>query len=210
VALKKPERMVGIYLPLFLFDALTRSSWLGETGFSYFPDPKNQKNKKTAWEPTAGYYEHFFQDLELGVSEGIDDDHFGEIGLYNLRKLIPYDPKYLKSFAVELYSLPELDGFKLANMLLDQQITDSVYGRISGEDLRKFKLTSEKHSVAFRYVLVPVWLASYRYQDALFQVMINGQSGAISGDKPIDTRKAVIAGAAIVALTILLVLLVWW
>ncbi|MEM7656278.1 MAG: hypothetical protein AAF399_09140 [Bacteroidota bacterium] len=206
--LKKPERLLGIYLPFFLFDALTRSTWMGEVGIAYFPDPKKKK-KRMAWEPTAGYYEHFFQDLPLGMSEAIQDQYFEEIGEYNFRKLVPYDPKYLKTFATELYSLPEIEAFKLADMLMSDEIQIEIFGRLTGDDARKFRVNSEKHSVAFRHVLVPVWLGQYTHKGRLFQVMINGQSGEIAGDKPIDLRKAIITVAAIVAVALLLVLLVW-
>lgn len=208
-ALKQPERVQGIYLPYFLFDALTRSTWMGEVGISYFPDPNNQKKKRMAWEPTAGYYENFFQDFPLGLSEALQDQYFEEISEYNFRKLVPYDPKYLKSFAVELYSLPEIEAFKLSDMLLSDEIQMAIYGRLTGDDARRFRVNSEKHSVAFRHVLVPVWLAHYTYKGRLFQVMVNGQSGEIAGDKPIDTRRAIIAGVGVVLLALLLVLLVW-
>jgi hypothetical protein len=42
---------------------------------------------------------------------------------------------------------------------------------------------------SWRYILLPVYIAIYHYQQTQFQVMVNGQSGAISGQRPADWVK---------------------
>ncbi len=37
---------------------------------------------------------------------------------------------------------------------------------------------------SYRLVLLPVWLAGYRYRGQRHQVLVNGQTGAVAGEVP--------------------------
>lgn len=52
---------------------------------------------------------------------------------------------------------------------------------------------------SWRYILLPVYLAAYRYEGKVFQVMINGQTGAVAGAKPVAWWKIWLAIAAIIS-----------
>jgi len=56
--------------------------------------------------------------------------------------------------------------------------------------------------------LLPLWVGAYRYQDRDYRVLINGQSGKVSGRKPIDRVKMISFGA-LVFLGALVLLLGW-
>lgn len=208
--LEKPK-MRGVYLPVFLFDGLTRSTWSGEAGLSFMDEKKGKQRMRMMWDPTAGYYEHFFENLNIEVSEGIDDLAMEDIMPYDFKYLVPYDTRFLQdNWTVELYQLPEIEGFKAANMLMDNDIMTAALDRIIADDVRKLKITSEKLSIAFKHVLVPVWLGSYVYQGEIFQFMINGQSGKITGEKPLSNTKLYVAmGLAILLITVLVLLFSW-
>jgi hypothetical protein len=49
--------------------------------------------------------------------------------------------------------------------------------------------------VTFKHVLMPVWIASYRFGGKVFAVVVNGQTGVVKGDRPWSAWK--IAGAAL-------------
>ena len=207
----EPPKMRGVYLPVFLFDALTRNSWIAEAGLRFEDEKKGKKVSRMIWDPTVGYYEHFFEELEIGVSEGIDQVNLEDILPYDFRMLVPYDTRFLEdNWTVELYQIPEMEGFKLANMSMDTEIMTAALERIIADDVRKLKITSEKLSIAFKHVLVPVWIGSYAYEGEVFQFMVNGQTGEIAGEKPLATYKMYIAVAIAVVLMILLVLLFSW
>ncbi|RMD75716.1 MAG: hypothetical protein D6818_01280, partial [Bacteroidetes bacterium] len=55
----------------------------------------------------------------------------------------------------------------------------------------------------FKLVVLPVWIASYEYKGKRYHFMINGQTGKVSGHKPLSWVKIlilVLAFAAILAL----------
>ena len=46
---------------------------------------------------------------------------------------------------------------------------------------------------SFKHVLVPVWLVSYTYGTKTFQIVANGYTGAIAGERPYSWVKISLA-----------------
>ena len=49
-------------------------------------------------------------------------------------------------------------------------------------------------------IMLPVWISAYRYQNKQYRVMVNAQTGKVSGDRPYSKVKiaiAVVAGLSI-------------
>jgi hypothetical protein len=42
------------------------------------------------------------------------------------------------------------------------------------------------------YVLLPVWMLTVKYKDKIHTIAMNGQTGKMIGDIPIDTKKAIL------------------
>lgn len=55
-----------------------------------------------------------------------------------------------------------------------------------------------------RPLLLPVWIGAYRVGEQMYRVVLNGQSGALTGTSPVSWVKLVIAIGAVVALLVLL------
>ncbi|RMG56960.1 MAG: hypothetical protein D6722_25590, partial [Bacteroidetes bacterium] len=206
-AVLKPERMRAMYIPFFLFDTLTRSTWRAMVGFSFIENTRNGPRDSKAWEPSTGYYEHFYENLEVPASVGADPVNLADILPFDWSKVVPYDPRYLRDTPVECYQESEIGTFRLADQLLDMEIHDAIMGRLPGHDVKKMLVNSEKHSIAFRHVLVPVWVASFVFRGELYQFLINGQSGKITGDRPLSNRRLFILLGGLFLLIVLLVVL---
>ncbi len=52
--------------------------------------------------------------------------------------------------------------------------------------------------MTFKHCLLPVWVANYRYHEKLFQILINGRTGKVSGERPYSFWKIFSLVAAIV------------
>ena len=55
--------------------------------------------------------------------------------------------------------------------------------------------------MAFKHVLLPVWIAAYRYRGKVFRFLVNGQTGEIVGQAPWSIPK--IAALVILVLAII-------
>ncbi len=74
----------------------------------------------------------------------------------------------------------------------------------STSQIRNFSMSIDFGDESWRYVLMPVYLAVYRYNDQAYQIMINGQNGSIAGQRPVDWTKVWLAVAAMLAPGVLL------
>ena len=51
--------------------------------------------------------------------------------------------------------------------------------------------------VTFKHILLPVWVAAYKYRGKTYRFVVNGRTGAVKGERPYSALKialAVIAG----------------
>ncbi|MCI0705100.1 MAG: hypothetical protein L0241_28905, partial [Planctomycetia bacterium] len=54
-----------------------------------------------------------------------------------------------------------------------------------GGDHQRIEMTDTRYlGVTFKHCLLPVWVANYRYHEKLFQILINGRTGKVSGERP--------------------------
>ena len=71
-------------------------------------------------------------------------------------------------------------------------------------------MTARFSDITFKHVLLPIWLASYRWQGKVYQVSVNGRTGEVTGDRPYSPWKIVFAvllaliAAAIVGYVVML------
>jgi hypothetical protein len=54
----------------------------------------------------------------------------------------------------------------------------------------------------FKHVILPIWMAAYRYNGKSYRFLVNGQTGEVQGERPWSVWK--IAFAVILAATIIL------
>ena len=75
---------------------------------------------------------------------------------------------------------------------------------IGGDQQRIERIETDVGRLTFKHVLLPVWLAAYRYRGKSFRFVVNGRTGTVQGERPWSTAKiaALIALALIVALAI--------
>jgi hypothetical protein len=73
-----------------------------------------------------------------------------------------------------------------------------------GGDHQQLSDVSTKHlGVTFKHLLLPVWVASYRYRDNLYQILVNARTGEVVGRRPYSVAKIVSLIAAIVVVALL-------
>ena len=72
--------------------------------------------------------------------------------------------------------------------------------------MRNLKVETVFSGLTYKYLLLPVWISSYKYKDKVYQFMVNGQTGKVSGKTPISIPKVIITIAGII---LIIALFVW-
>lgn len=65
-------------------------------------------------------------------------------------------------------------------------------GDVGGNTQRSLDVRNQFSRVTFKHVLLPVWIAAYRYDNKAYRFLINGQTGEVVGEAPWSVIKIVL------------------
>ena len=202
---RKGRRMKGIYVPYWTFDADTASRYTGERGTAYYEtrtvmrDGKRvqQRVRKIRWAPASGRVARFFDDVLVLASRSLPKPFTDALEPWDLAALEPYRPEFLAGFRAEGYQVELAEGFEEARARMDMVIRRDVAFDIGGDAQRIHAIQTELGDVTFKHILLPVWLAAYKYRGETYRFVVNGQTGRVQGERPWSVWKiamAVLAG----------------
>jgi hypothetical protein len=60
---------------------------------------------------------------------------------------------------------------------------------VPGDTQPDLQVETQFQGRTFKHILVPVWVVSYTYGPSNYQIVVNGSTGAIAGDRPISYVK---------------------
>lgn len=198
---RKGRAMAGIYVPYWTFDADTKSSYLGARGTHYYEtktvvrDGKRKKVRvrKTKWRSKSGRVARFFDDVLVLASTSLPKRYTDALEPWDLSELQPYNPEFLAGFRAEGYQV-ELDaGFAEARVYMDRMIHRDVRYDIGGDDQRVNRIDTTVSAVTFKHILLPVWLAAYKYRGKTYRFVVNGRTGRVQGERPYSAWKIALA-----------------
>lgn len=209
---RKGRKMQGIYVPYWTFDADTRSQYRGQRGTVYYEtrtvmrDGKRQSQRvqKIRWRGVSGRVARAFDDVLVLASRSLPKRFTDALEPWDLSRLEPYSPEYLAGFRAEGYTVALDDGFVEARALMDRVIERDVKFDIGGDRQRISALETQVSGVTFKHILLPVWLAAYKYRGKTFRFVVNGRTGQVHGERPYSGWKiffavlcvAILAGVA--------------
>ncbi len=210
---RKGRAMSGIYTPYWTFDAVTRSRYTGQRGTYYYEtrtvmvnvngrsEARQEQVRRTAWTPVSGRVGRDFDDVLVLASTSLPQTYTEALEPWDLTALAPYDPAYLAGFTAEGYTVPLADGAGRGHQIMAQVITGDVARDIGGDEQQIGAVDTDYAAETFKHILLPVWLAAYKYNGRSFRFVVNGQTGKVEGERPWSAWK--IAFASILAVLLL-------
>ncbi|MEX3316987.1 primosomal protein N' (replication factor Y) - superfamily II helicase [Sulfitobacter sp. PS-8MA] len=198
---RKGRKMQGIYVPYWTYDAQTASRYRGERGTVYYVTRTVMRNgkrvqqqvPKVRWRSASGRVARFFDDVLVLASRSLPKTHTDALHPWDLASLEPYAPEYLAGFRAEAYGVSLEEGFAQARAHMDRVIERDVKFDIGGDRQRVHDIQTELGDVTFKHILLPVWLAAYKYRGKTYRFVVNGHSGKVQGERPYSAIKITIA-----------------
>ena len=202
---RKGRKMDGIYVPYWTFDADTKSRYSGARGTIYYVTETRMRDGKTEqvqvqkirWTPVSGRVARFFDDILVLASKSLPKKYTDALEPWGLSELTPYSPEFLAGFRAEGYQVQLEDGFAEARAIMDRTIDRDVRFDIGGDRQRVNGIETQVSDVTFKHILLPVWMAAYKFRGKTYRFVVNGRTGRVQGERPWSAWKialAVIAG----------------
>ena len=82
---------------------------------------------------------------------------------------------------------------------LDRHV-DGAFLDIGGDRQRVHDIQTTVRDVTFKHILLPVWMAAYKYRGKTYRFVVNGRTGKVQGERPYSAWK--IAFAVILGLIV--------
>jgi len=187
------DKVKGVYLPYWIFDAHVAATWTADASHYYYTTETYQDGsgptqtrqvQHVRWEPAAGSLTHFFDDDLVCASVGVHPELLRGIEPFPTTELKPYDPGYVAGWVVERYQIDLVSAAQAAREVMDAKLRAMCAAQVPGDTYRNLDVQARYSGQTFKHILAPVWLLSYNYGARAFQAVMNGFTGAIQGEYP--------------------------
>lgn len=205
---RKGRALMGLYVPWWTFDAVTRSRYSGARGEWYYEtrtvtvnvdgrmQQQQQQVRKTRWYPASGQVARRFDDVLVLASQSLPRDYVEALQPWDLASLEGYRADYLAGFTAEGYTVPLDAGRDRSREVMARVIQRDALADIGGDEQRLDALETQHSDETFKHILLPIWMAAYRYNGRSFRFVVNGQTGKVRGERPWSAWKIALAVAA--------------
>ena len=184
------KEVKGIYVPFWLFDCDA------DAGIIY------DATRVSSW--VSGDYRYTKTDHYTAVREGaigfdgiptdasskMDDAFMDSLEPYDYKDAVSFDTAYLSGFFADKYDVSTKDCISRANQRVknstESTFRETVVGYAS-VTVRNSSVRTNNGEV--KYALLPVWLLNTKYEGKMYTFAMNGQTGKIVGNLPVDKCK---------------------
>lgn len=194
----RPKAFQGIYLPYWTYDAQTTSNFTARAGYDKKVKKKDGSYEtQTDWRHVSGVYQEFIDDQTVMASKRHEDSGVKKCEPFELEKLVPYNPQVLAGFAAERYSIGLKEGWDKAqdsiHSKLDSHISSYVKSQWRCDRVSSVRFSTLYSNITYKYILVPVWISSFKFKDKVYQFVVNGQTGKVGGKAPVSAFRVILA-----------------
>jgi hypothetical protein len=205
----------GLYIPYWTFDAQVHADWTADSGYYYwetehYTDAQGKRQsrqvRKVRWVPSSGSLDHFFDDELVPASRGVPHDLLRRVEPFPTEALTPYNAGFLSGWVVERYQIDLVAAAQAARGQMDGKLRSLCAAQVPGDTHRNLHVRANYRGQTFKHILVPLWLLTYNYGRRVYQVVINGYTGAIAGRYPKSWVKITLA---VLALLVFVATIAW-
>ena len=122
-------------------------------------------------------------DLLVPATHSVPIDLLEQQTDFNTTTLQPYSSDLLADWSAEIYQISMADASLVVRQRALKLARERVlHLKLAGEQVRNLQFNSTGMVIeSFKLVLLPVWIGSYRYADRQQPIIVNGQTGKVSG-----------------------------
>jgi hypothetical protein len=192
-----PDSFQGVYLPYWTFDTHTVTHYSARYGRTRTVVVNGKTQTRVDWYRTSGVYEKTFDDLLVAGTDRYDKTSLARIGSFDTASSRVYKPEYIAGFIAERYSVGLNDawgrGKSKMQGILESEITSHIERVNHADRVASLRMSTSYNGVKYKYLLLPVWMSSFRYKGKIYNFMVNGQTGKVGGKAPVSPWKVALA-----------------
>ena len=184
------KEVKGLYVPVWLFDTdadayvnyrATRTRTWSDSQYRY------TETSHFAVTRSGGIG---FENVPVDGSTKMDDTLMESIEPFNIADAVDFQTAYLSGFLADKYDVDAEASITRANERIKSSTEDAFASTVQGyTSVVPVSSTINLQNGRARYALYPVWILNTQWNGQKFTFGINGQTGKIAGDLPMDKGK---------------------
>ena len=184
------KEVKGLYVPVWLFDTDADAH------------VRYKATRTRTWSNSQYRYtetSHFsvtrgggigFENVPVDGSTKMDDTLMESIEPFNIVDAVDFQTAYLSGYLADKYDVDAEASIDRANQRIKQSTEDAFRSTVQGyTSVVPVSSTINLQNGRARYALYPVWILNTQWNGQKFTFGINGQTGKIAGDLPMDKSK---------------------
>ena len=194
------DKISGVYVPFWLFDCETDSDIT-------YRGTRVSTQRRGDWEITRTAHYHVrrggriaFGSVPVNSSTKLDDTLMEAVEPFEVAETAAFAPAYLSGSQAERYDEDDKVCVSRANERIRKSVEDACRASALGYTTLTPVRThiDMKHGKA-KNVMMPVWMLNTTYKGKQYTFCMNGQTGRIVGNLPVDAGKAALWGVGLFA-----------
>lgn len=181
------DEVKGIYVPFWLFDAQAQANI------------RYRATRVRSWSDNKYHYtqtSHYavmrggtigFERVPVDGSSKMADDLMESIEPFDFSGAVDFQTAYLAGYLADKYDVDANQSMERANERIKKSTQDSFAGTVQGY----LSVIPESTSIRLqngkaKYALYPVWILNTTWKNNKYTFAMNGQTGKLVGDLPVD------------------------
>ncbi len=196
------QRARRYLVPLWLVDGRVEGAWRADVGFDYqavsYQDryrdgagwsSQEVREGRVRWEPRVGRIDRTYENV---LSPALDDHRqlMRRLGDFDMEQRTAYRPEAVHGATVRVPTLETQAAWTGAEMAFVHTAGEECRQAADAHHIRHFTLEAGYHDLNWTLLLLPAYVTWYREGERTWPVLINGQSGRVSGVRRASARKA--------------------
>lgn len=181
------DEVKGLYVPFWLFDADADANLRYKaTRTRRWEDSRYQYTETRFYAVSRGG-KLGFEKVPVDGSKKMPDDLMESIEPFDFSEAVDFRTAYLAGFLADKYDMSTEECIGRANERIKKSAMDALTETVKGYEITTLEASSVqlKNSKAV-YALFPVWILNTTWKGKTYTFAMNGQTGKMVGDLPLD------------------------
>ncbi len=183
------EEIKGIYVPFWLFDADAQANVRYRATRTRMWSDSNYNYTKTSVYSVRREGEIGFENVPADGSSKMPDDLMESIEPFYFKDAKDFNTAYLAGYFADKYDVDASSCEERANERIRESTEDAFRDTVKGYG----SVTPEHTGISLshgklKYALYPVWILNTVWKGEKYTFAMNGQTGKLTGDLPVDRK----------------------
>jgi hypothetical protein len=171
------------YYPFWIFSGALEIPW--------FYEDNTGSRRLPVWETRSGSHFEMFKNVLIPGLRKMPAAEIASVEPFNLDELVEFSPDFLAGWLALTYDHPLADASLRAREIVIKNVKSNLSNQVEPDHpKRNFGTGAGKWSgLTYKLALLPIYIGNYPFQGKRYRLYVNGQTGKVSGKKPLDSLK---------------------